>query len=261
MSKYLAFDNLVRKGLKFIYGNNSIIGKPFRNTSLFLYYNPIEHLVFLGKKEVFYEKILQDKVEKIIKNGHCVFDIGANIGQYALLFSNLVSISGNVISIEPDNDNFAFLSFNKYKNNCKNLTLLNKGVGDENKSMRLYKDTLTGGRKSSLIREFRGEGNEEQEIDVITLDYLIENFGVPNFIKIDIEGFEKTIVESLPLYIVEKDITWMIEVRDTTKKACFDTFNSTHLCYVIDAFQDYIVTNSDMIPDFANLLFIPQKTD
>jgi len=45
----------------------------------------------------------------LIAPGDVCLDIGANIGYYSVLFSNLVGPKGKVIAIEPDPDNFQLL--------------------------------------------------------------------------------------------------------------------------------------------------------
>ena len=129
MSKYKFLDNIVRITISKIYGKNSIIGKKMYASKLTLYYNRAEHLVFFGKKQISYEENLKIKIRNYIKSGELVFDIGANIGQYALFFSELIGDKGCVISFEPDTQNLAYLLFNKYKNNCTNLSVFNEGVG------------------------------------------------------------------------------------------------------------------------------------
>lgn len=69
MSKFKFIDSIVRKSVNFIFGKTSIKGKRFRNSSFVLYYNPVEHLVILWKSNIFYEKLLQAKVQKYIKQG------------------------------------------------------------------------------------------------------------------------------------------------------------------------------------------------
>lgn len=257
MSKYSLIDTLVRRVLKIKWGTTTILGKPFRDTSSIIYYNPIEHLTFLGKQKIYYEADLQNKISKYISQGNLIFDIGANIGQYALLFSTIVGTNGKVISLEPDCDNFAILSLNKYKNNCNNLILINKGLDFIEQVKILYKDKVTGGRKSSFFKEFSSQNSEQQTINTITFNTLIEQFGTPHFVKIDIEGYEGVIVSQLSSQILTKPITWFIEVRESSKEECFKRFSSTHVCYVLDSKHIEEISNSKEIPDFANLLFIP----
>jgi hypothetical protein len=48
-------------------------------------------------------------IQRSVRAGMTVFDIGANIGYLSLLMSRLVGISGRVYAFEPDADNYASL--------------------------------------------------------------------------------------------------------------------------------------------------------
>lgn len=58
------------------------------------------------------------------KHGDVVIDVGAHIGRYTLLVSNLVGDRGKVVSFEPDRSNFRILSMNVGLNKLRNVTLL-----------------------------------------------------------------------------------------------------------------------------------------
>src|SRR5687767_3145776 len=66
--------------------------------------------------------------KKLIKRGENVIDIGANIGFYAEVMSNLVG-EGKVHCFEPDQINFKHLSENLHNRN--NIVLNNKAIAEE----------------------------------------------------------------------------------------------------------------------------------
>lgn len=110
--------------LKFLLGSK-IVSKPYENYPIKIYYEQAQHLMFLFKKAIIYEPIIQEKAKKYIQESNLVFDIGGNIGQYALIFSKIVGDSGRVITIEPDHKNYSFLQFNININNLTNVLCLN----------------------------------------------------------------------------------------------------------------------------------------
>jgi|GEM_PF-5339957 len=63
---------------------------------------------------------MRQVIMPLIPAGELVFDIGANIGQYTVIFGE----SGQVIAVEPDYKNFAFLQFNVLINRCSNVQFL-----------------------------------------------------------------------------------------------------------------------------------------
>ncbi|MVM38079.1 FkbM family methyltransferase [Spirosoma sp. HMF3257] len=242
--------------LKKVY-QGTICAKPFYGTNSKLYYEKGQHLIFLFKKSITYEPIIQRKLIKYIKPGDLVFDIGGNIGQYALLFSKLVGTNGSVITFEPDSKNYSFLQFNIEINNLKNVTCLKVGLSDVSSFTEFYRDTETGGRRGSFNVNFVGENYQghKENVETKTLDLLINKFGEPSFIKIDVEGFEEQVIRGLTLKL--KNTTFLIEVRSETKTYIFDYFNNIgYQCYYVDKPEDLLITDSMQIPDFANLIFL-----
>ena len=87
--------------------------------------------------------------------------------------------------------------------------------------MEMYKDTVSGGRTSSLFQEFVGthfEGKTET-VEVTTFEELIHRFGAPDFVKVDVEGAELSIFEKadkLPtqtIYFIEYDRKSLLALR------------------------------------------------
>lgn len=236
-----------------------IIGKPFLNENTKLYYEISQHLTFLFQKKIRYEDYLQKKINSLINKGDIIFDIGGNIGQYALLFSELVGNEGKVYSFEPDYKNFSFLQFNKNINKKENLICLNYGLGAKEGILEFYRDTETGGRMGSFKKEFvknRYRGLSEQ-VEINKFDKLIYQYGIPDFVKIDVEGFEYEVLSGLSKIL--KETIFFIEVRKETKTKVFEYFNKDYFnCYSIDS-NNKLINDAKEILDFANLIFIPKS--
>jgi FkbM family methyltransferase len=249
------FKSLLKLILKKIYAN-SIIGKPYRGTQSRIYFERSQHLMFAFKNMISYEPTIQSKIKKYIHKSGLVFDIGGNIGQYALFFSELVGSKGKVISVEPDFKNFSFLSFNTQINQLTNVVCIRKGVTECNTALEFYRDTETGGRRGSFNKNFVHENYRgySEQVETVTLDSLIEEFGKPELIKIDVEGFEAQITKGLTKTL--NQTVFLVEVRDETKNAVFVYFaEKGYSCYLIDQENDILISNSFQIPAFANLVF------
>jgi len=48
-------------------------------------------------------------VRQVLKRGDVAVDVGAHVGYYACLFSELVGPEGLVVAVEPDPQNLSFL--------------------------------------------------------------------------------------------------------------------------------------------------------
>jgi len=139
---------------------------------------------------------------KFINEGDVVFDVGANIGSRTNIF---LKLGATVIAVEPQVYCAGILK-NKYGNNNK-FILINKALAEkEGQAEMMISDACT---ISSLSKEwveavrksgrFQGHnwGGDRNIVQTTTLDKLIDQYGFPSFIKIDVEGFEYEVIKGL----------------------------------------------------------------
>lgn len=74
-----------------------------------------------------YEELFDKLFSDNIKPGYSVYDIGANMGYYSKIFSNLTGADGTIIAVEPSIINFEKLS--KNVKNISNIITLNIAIG------------------------------------------------------------------------------------------------------------------------------------
>lgn len=124
-------------------------------------------------------------LERFIRPGDTVVDVGANIGALTVQASSLVGGAGRVISIEAHPNTYRFLAGNLRLNRCSNVTALNVAVG-----------AAPGVVTFSDLRS--DDENRVSHSGVMvpmdTLDRLLS--GIPvSLLKIDVEGYEKFVLE------------------------------------------------------------------
>jgi FkbM family methyltransferase len=127
-------------------------------------------------------------------SGMTVYDIGAFHGLLTMFFA---SGAKAVVCFEPNTQNHKRLMENLMLNGIKNVEVRKVGVGSRRETRRMAGNPLMPGGASvdektvdGLLRA--GVGSVVQEISIVTLDQEIAQPGLPapDFIKIDIEGWE-----------------------------------------------------------------------
>jgi FkbM family methyltransferase len=136
--------------------------------------------VFKNKQDAFEIELLK----KHIKPGDTVLDIGANIGFYATILSDIVGEKGKIHCFEPDTNNYNHLK--KTTTSYKNIIINNKAVGPKTEKLKIY----TSKELNVDHRTYKPEEyDQEIEIDAISIDDYLKGEKV-DFIKMDIQGFE-----------------------------------------------------------------------
>ena len=132
---------------------------------------------------------------QVLKKGDVVVDVGAHVGYYARLFSELVGPEGLVVAVEPDPQNLSFLRRNLRGSQVR---LFPVAVGREEGEADLYAPpSNSGGKTLGRIPE----GLPQGRVAVRPLSALLEEAGIGErrvrLLKLDAEGAEKDALESL----------------------------------------------------------------
>jgi len=133
----------------------------------------------------------------------CYFDIGANIGQYSLYPAKKYGKSIRVFAFEPQSNNYYSLNKNIYINNLADIIASYcVAVSGKSEFSKLYiPKFIPGGNRSQFGREdiqhMKIPTTHVQGMFGVTLDDLCEKWGFPypNYMKIDVDGIEISILE------------------------------------------------------------------
>lgn len=132
--------------------------------------------------------------QTLIKKDDVVIDVGANIGCTSILFGELAN---QVISFEPSPTTFNLLQQNIKQSGLENITLLNSALGSNPgvSEITYAESNRSGGFISNKTTITTGHVTEQIEIE--KLDNIIHDLNISklDFMKIDVEGFEKEVIE------------------------------------------------------------------
>lgn len=126
-----------------------------------------------------------------------VFDVGANVGDKAAIFSE---IADRVVCVEADPNTAAGLKFRfSFR---KRVVVQNIAVGAEVGIAQMFRKKYSGfntlSKKWSDAAGQQGvTDNGTVDVPVTTLDLLIAQYGMPDYIKIDVEGYELPTIHGL----------------------------------------------------------------
>jgi FkbM family methyltransferase len=186
------------------------------------------------------------------------FDIGSNIGKWSL--ANITNCN-KIISIEASP-----IIFQRLVNNCKNdrIILLNYAVCNNNcNDITFYQadcDVLSTINKEWLTGEtsrFYNSHYTEITCKTITIDKLIEQYGLPDLIKIDVEGGEYECIRSLTKKNKLLCFEWASETNTITFNCIDYLYKLGYTQYHIQMGDDYLFRPKE--DDFYDINTIKTK--
>jgi FkbM family methyltransferase len=169
------------------------------------------------------------------------FDIGSNIGDWSLANINQCD---KIISIEASP-----ITFKKLVNHCKHdkIILLNYAVCNNNGNDIVFyqaeSDVLSTINKDWLTMDgsrFCNHPYTEIICKTISIDKLIEQYGVPDLIKIDVEGGEYECISSLTQKVELICFEWASELNMISYKCIDYLFSLGYTQYYIQHRDNYI---------------------
>jgi FkbM family methyltransferase len=157
----------------------------------------------------------------IVGRNDTVFDVGANVGQRAQIFSELCR---QVIAVEPQSQCVRHLRSRFMFS--RNVRIEQVALGaSEGEALMSESDSHTISSMSERFIETVGKARfkdrhweRQVRVKVTTLDQLIARYGLPRFVKIDVEGYEAQVLSGLSSAVSYLSFEFTPELMDEAEK-------------------------------------------
>lgn len=177
---------------------------------------------YLDHVEGEFEPEMVSLFKSLIQPTDTVLDIGANIGCTSLLFGDLAR---KVYSFEPSPTTHRWLVQNVRIAKLNNVEPINLGLGKDAGTFELTfaPNNRSGGFVSNLTNA--SEGHQVEQITIAKGDDFIreQQIAKVDFIKIDVEGFEQSVIEGLAETIAREQPIVALELNHW----CLNAFQRT----------------------------------
>ncbi len=145
-------------------------------------------------------------LQRFLRRGDVVADVGANIGVYSMLAASLVGPEGSVVAFEPDPFNIERLRRQVQRNQLSQLHIVEAAVAEcvSELFLKAGKDSL-----SSVAMSPR----EGIPVAAVSLDSYFESRQPPVYVKVDVEGYEEAVVRGASSLMHRNfPLVWQLEL-------------------------------------------------
>ncbi|MFC5245975.1 FkbM family methyltransferase [Streptomyces nigrescens] len=137
-------------------------------------------------------------LQRRLRPGDTYIDVGANVGYFSLLASQLVGEEGRVVAIEASPTFHARVLQHAEINGCSNLRTVNAAVADERKTVTLILASSSNMGAASIV-PYGGPAESTLDVEAYPLPQLLDadDIAGARVIKIDVEGAEGAVIRGL----------------------------------------------------------------
>jgi FkbM family methyltransferase len=150
-------------------------------------------LLLFGQRELEHKLML----ERVLRPGMTILDIGANIGYYALMELGMIGKTGTLIAVEPSPANVELLKRNLALNGYEGIEVHQAAISDQSgvkqfflsemSNLNTFHDTGTGSLHLS---------GKTVEVRTMTVPEVMAG-RKPDLIRMDVEGHEVEVINGL----------------------------------------------------------------
>jgi FkbM family methyltransferase len=187
--------------------------------------------VTAGREAFRVRELMKSFYKGLLPPNALVFDIGANVGAMSAVFSSLGS---KVVAVEPNSDCIRHIKLSYPQ---ARIEVIQAVAGAKNGlatlNMSDERDDISS-VSTDWIKAMQREHDsyshlwsKQITVPMVTLDSLVEHFGLPQFIKIDVEGYEESVLDGLSvqpsLLSFEFNMAFLDAAMNCLEKPIFQT--------------------------------------
>jgi FkbM family methyltransferase len=207
-----------------------------------------------------WEPILTSWVRQRLAPGDTFVDVGANVGYYSLLASQLVGDSGKVVAVEAAPQTFSVLRENVLRNRADNVRTVNMAAWDSETSLQIFSKAGNTPGTSTLMPGWAKQWNLEPhcEVPAAPLSEILtsEELKSARLIKIDVEGAEwRAVVGLVPfLAACRPDLEIVMEIAHEMLQAEGKSCEDLLALFQSMGFHPYRVEN-----DYSAMAYLSEQ--
>lgn len=131
-----------------------------------------------------------------VNPGMHIIDIGAHLGLFSAVSSQLAGSTGKIICFEPTPGTYAVLVQTIKLNHCSNVIPVQGAVSNKTGSAVFYVSETAGCNSNSLVKNKSDKEANGYEVKLFTIDSVVQGYSLkPGLIKIDAEGSELDVLQ------------------------------------------------------------------
>jgi FkbM family methyltransferase len=203
-----------------------------------------------------HEPEVQEILTSVLRPGMTYYDVGANVGFFAVIAARLLGPSGHVICFDPLPDNARQIEYNARLNGFANILVRCQALGGSNRTDVFNTSNEPTWGMLSTVGKMPEQASGQIKVDVRTMDSLCVPGGLPlpDVIQVDIEGAEAEFLEGAFETLSASRPVLLIELHGTNLAV---TSVLDRLGYVYSVLDSSISVQD--VPYDANIVAVPQE--
>jgi FkbM family methyltransferase len=166
-----------------------------------------------------HETEVQEVLAAALRPGMVYYDVGANVGFFAVIAARLLGPTGRVICFEPLPENFRQIEYNARLNGFTNISVRCEALGGSDRSERFQTSAEPTWGSLATVGKAPDQHSGYIEVSVRKLDNLCVEGGLPypDFMKIDVEGAETELLPGAMATLSASRCLLVMELHSTNE--------------------------------------------